>query len=264
MKPNHNANYSGFATALNPAGNGLVYSTYLGGTGADYTTAIAVDSNFQASVTGVVGSSDFPVTAGAPQTMASGLNARYSHAFVSTLTANGSSLEFSTYLGGNGYEVGTGVAVDSMGLVYVTGYTGSYNFPTTGTPLQAANAGLTNAFVTKLNPVTSQLVYSTYLGGDYVDKAFGIAVDSQFSAYVTGVTFSDNFPLENPYQATLSGPSGPAGTNPGCFCLEAQPERIRTSLLNVPRRRGHRGGPRLWNCSGFNGRGVRGRTDVLR
>ena len=94
--------------------------------------------------------------------MAGGLNARYSHAFVSTLTADGSSLKFSTYLGGNGDETGTASRSHSMGFVYVTGYTGSHNFPTVGTPLQAANAGLTNAFVTKLSPATSQLVYSTY------------------------------------------------------------------------------------------------------
>ena len=146
-----NANQAAIVTKLNSTGTALLYSTYLGGSRSDYATAIAVDSLGQASVTGSADSYDFPVTANAPQTVASGnLNAG-SDAFVTTLAANGASLVFSTFLGGTSNDVGNGIAVDSSGNVYVTGITQSTNFPTVNS-LQASyrgSAGFFDAFVAK-------------------------------------------------------------------------------------------------------------------
>ena len=114
-------------------------------------------------------------------------------------------LAFSTYLGGGSDgDYGYSIAVDSGGNAYVTGFTGSTNFPTIN-PLQASYAGGQDAFVTKLNPAGSALIYSTYLGGSNYERANAIAVDTSGNAYVTGFTESTNFPTLNPFQATLVG-----------------------------------------------------------
>ena len=113
-------------------------------------------------------------------------------------------LVYSTYLGGSGDDQGHGIAVDSSGNAYVTGYTDSTDFPTAN-PLQAVYDGGDDAFVAKLNPAGSALVYSTYLGGRGFDHGFGIAADSGGNAYVTGTTTSTDFPTANPLQAVLGG-----------------------------------------------------------
>jgi hypothetical protein len=196
-----------FVSELNPQGSGLVYSTYLGGSNSDSGSGIAVDSAGSAYVTGGTSSADFPTTAGAFQTTPPG---SYSDAFVSKLNPQGSGLLYSTYLGGssNG-ESGIGIAVDSAGSAYVTGYTGSTDFPTTAGAFQTTSSGSYDVFVSKLNPQGSGLVYSTYLGGSSsgnVDEGFGIAVDSVGDAYVTGVTFSGSFPTTaGAFQTTAPG-----------------------------------------------------------
>src|SRR5207253_842494 len=117
-------------------------------------------------------------------------------AFVTMLNPVGSALLYSTYLGGSGDEQGTGIAIDSSGNAYVTGNTGSTNFPTTVGAFQMSLSGVGDAFVAKINPSTSgqtSLTYSTYLGGNGSDEGFGIAVDSSGSAYVTGLTYSTDF-----------------------------------------------------------------------
>ena len=120
------------------------------------------------------------------------------------LNPAGSALVYSTYLGGSSGDGGNGIAVDSSGNAYVTGYTNSTNFPTAN-PLQAVYGGCGDAFVAKLNPGGSALVYSTYLGGSSDDRGYGIAVDSSGNAYVTGYTDSTNFPTANPLQAFSGG-----------------------------------------------------------
>jgi hypothetical protein len=114
---------------------------------------------------------------------------------VSKLNAAGNALVYSTYLGGSNWDYGSGIAVDSSGNAYLTGWTGSTNFPTMN-PLQAAiaGAGTNDAFVTKLNAAGNALVYSTYLGGSSADEWARIAVDTSGNAYVTGQTWSSNFP----------------------------------------------------------------------
>src|SRR3989441_166203 len=195
-----------FVTKLNPTGAALAYSTYLGGTGDENGFGIAVDATGNAYVTGLTNSNlDFPTTAGAFQRSSAG---GISDAFVTKLNAAGAALVYSTYLGGTGDENGFGIAVDATGNAYVTGITFSPDFPTTARAFQPSSPG-GDAFVTKLNPSGAALVYSTYLGGTGSDLGFGIAVDSFGNAYVTGQTFSSDFPTtEGAFQTTFGGGGG--------------------------------------------------------
>ncbi len=193
-----------FVAKLNPTGSALVYSTYLGGNTFDQATGIAVDSSGNAYVTGCTYSTNFPTVN--PIQASFGGSGTAANAFVAELNAAGSALVYSTYLGGSGSGYGFGIAVDSFGNAYVTGHTGSTDFPTVN-PVQASLGGpyTENAFVAKLNPTGLALVYSTYLGGGGGELAFGIAVDSSRNAYVTGWTKSYDFPTANPVQASLEG-----------------------------------------------------------
>jgi hypothetical protein len=199
-----NAGGDAFVAKLNATGTILMYSTFLGGSGDDIAYAIAVDSAGNAYVTGSTNSTDFP-TANPLQTTN---KAPDGTAFVAMLNAAGSALVYSTYLGGSNYDSGAGIAVDSSGSTYVTGGTQSTDFPVVN-PLQATLNGANNAFVAKLNPGGSALVYSTYLGGsgNPGNSASGIAVDSSGNAYVTGYTYSTDFPTVNPLQANYAGGS---------------------------------------------------------
>jgi hypothetical protein len=194
-------NVDAFVTKIDPTGSALVYSTYLGGSGGDVGYGIAVDGSGNAYVTGDTTSKNFP-TVDALQSSLAGGNS--SNAFVTKINAAGSALVYSTYLGGGGPDIGYGIAVDSAGNAYVTGSTSSSNFPTTS-PLQATyGGGTSDGFVTEINATGSAFVYSTYLGGDAVDQANGIAVDGS-NAYVTGYTKSNNFPTASPQQGSYIG-----------------------------------------------------------
>ena len=190
--------YDVFVTKLTPAGNALAYSTYLGGSGNDQGSGIAVDAAGYAYVTGSSTSYNFPTQLPYQATLKGSTNV-----FVTKLTPAGT-LAYSTYLGGSGNDQGNGIAVDGAGSAYVAGQTKSTNFPTRSA-YQAMLKGTANAFVTKLTPSGNALAYSTYLGGTSSDSANGIAVDAAGSAYVTGTTASPNFPTQLPYQATLKG-----------------------------------------------------------
>jgi hypothetical protein len=178
-----------FVTRLNSTGSALIYSTLLGGTdnGSDFGSAIAVGAGGAAYVTGQTSASDFPTTPGAfKRTLGGG-----QHAFVTRLNGSGSSLDYSTYVGGNGFDLGSGIAVDAGGNAYITGQTTSSNFPITPGAFNPTSGFVANAFVSKLNPAGSALVYSTFLGkGD----GHGSAVDAAGNAYVTGHTDSATFP----------------------------------------------------------------------
>jgi len=194
------------------AGSGMpVYSTFLGGSDNDRATAIAVDNSGNAYVTGNTISTDFP-TANPFQATNHAHNGYPSNAFVTKLNVGGNALVYSTYLGGGGSQSSTqsdtanAIAVDKAGNAYIAGQTDSPDFPTLN-PFQATNnnggsAIGSNAFVTKLNPAGNALVYSTFLGGSFSDKALGIAVDSNSNAYIVGETASTDFPTLNPFQAT--------------------------------------------------------------
>ena len=189
-----------FVTKLNAAGNALVYSTYLGGSSRDNGNGIAVDVSGNAYVTGRTDSANFP-TASPIQAARNGSN----DAFVTKLNAAGNALVYSTYLGGTGFEAGFGIAVDASGNAYVAGETGSSDFPTANAIQPAYGGGVRDAFVTKLNPAGSALIYSTYLGGSSTEPGHGIAVDASGNAYVTGFTASTDFPTASPVQPAFSG-----------------------------------------------------------
>ncbi|HEX7180397.1 MAG TPA: SBBP repeat-containing protein [Thermoanaerobaculia bacterium] len=178
-----------FVAKLHPSGSSLVYSTYLGGTGGDLGDSVAVDGAGRAYITGITYSTDFP-TVHAIQGPA-----RYSNAFVASLHPSGTALVYSTYLGGNGDDWGTDIAVDPAGNAYIAGNTNSEDFPT----LHAARSFLKGGhdlFAVKLSPAGS-LAYSTYLGGDWLDSAGGIAVDAAGNAYLTGVSETTQDPLDS-------------------------------------------------------------------
>jgi hypothetical protein len=181
-------------------GGALLYSTYLGGSiGLDYGTAIAADQYGNAYVTGSTESSDFPIRNAFQASTGFG-----SDAFVAKFSVGGSLL-WSTYLGGGGFDSGQGIAVDQYGNAYVTGTTNSSNFPTLN-PFQAADGGGYDAFVAKFSN-GGALLWSTYLGGSNDETGYGIAVDQYGDAYVTGSTSSTDFPTRNAFQATYGGGS---------------------------------------------------------
>jgi hypothetical protein len=189
----------GFIAKLNPSG-GLVYSTHLGGSSVEYGSGIALDPAGNLCVSGVSASPDFPVV----NAIQGELNGECD-LYVAKLNAAGTQLIYSTYLGGSGDDLATSIAADGSGNLYVTGITASADFPTAN-PLQATHrGGLFDAFVMKLDPEGRRLVYSTYLGGDRLDEAFRIAVDSAGNACVTGDTDSMNFPTASALQPFNGG-----------------------------------------------------------
>jgi hypothetical protein len=172
----------------------LVYSTYLGGSGNDFSTSITVDSAGNAYITGGTSSLNFPTTPGAVQTSYSGSSA-YSDVFISKLNASGTALVYSTYLGGSSYGGhGAAIAVDASGDAYITGQAAGSNFPTTPGAFQQQSS-VNGPFVTELSPTGSALVYSTYLtGSSGADEGLGIAVTAAGNAYITGYAVSTDFP----------------------------------------------------------------------
>ena len=206
--------FDAFVTKLNPAGGDLGYSTYLGGKGDDFGDGVAVDTAGNAYVTGETCSANFPTTTGAFQTTSGG---GLCDAFVTKLNPAGTApLAYSTYLGGNSFDQGRGIAVDpgcgpapaAPCNAYVTGLTNSINFPVFPNPgaFQTMPQGRGDAFVTKLNPLGTDLGYSTYLGGSGFDEGVGIAVDSVGNAYVTGDTRSEDFPTpSDAFQPSSAG-----------------------------------------------------------
>jgi hypothetical protein len=177
-----------FVTKLNASGSALAYSTFLGGRRDERGAGIAVRDG-RAYVTGVTGSANYPTTRGAFDTSYDN-----GDAFVTKLNASGSALAYSTFVGGVSSDSGDGIAVDGRGRAYVTGETGSANYPTTRGAFDRTFNGNVDAFVTKLNASGSALAYSTFLGGTSRDTSFDIAVDGRGRAYVTGLTESANYP----------------------------------------------------------------------
>jgi hypothetical protein len=180
-----------FVAKLSSDGSKLIYSTYIGGSNGERGNAIAVDSAGNACVAGYTNSPNFPTEAALQNAFAGG-NA---DAFVLKLSPTGDKLIYSTYLGGGNDrpDIANGIAVDSVGNAYVTGFTNSRDFPTLK-PLQPFR-GPTDVFVSKINPSGSAFIYSTHLGGSADDEGMAIAVDSVGNAYVTGHTESVDFPV---------------------------------------------------------------------
>lgn len=196
-----NSNQGGvdaFVSKFGPTGT-LLYSTYIGGNSDDFGLGITADSWGNIYVTGQTLSTDFPLKNALQSSSGGG-----SDAFVTKLSRSGD-LVYSTYLGGSSDDIGTFIAVDPIGNAYITGQTFSTDFPTKNA-LQSANAGGSDAFITKLNASGSDLVYSTYLGGSgNDDEAYGIAIDQFRNAYVSGYTNSGDFPTKNALQPYPAG-----------------------------------------------------------
>jgi hypothetical protein len=182
----------------------LSYSTYLGGAGLDSSTDMTVDSAGNAYLTGQTSSMDFPTLNPFQGTYGGGTN----DVFVTKLNKSGTALVFSTYLGGSGDDIGNSIAIDPTGNVYVVGPTGSGNFPTTANAFRSSLSGAQDAFLTKLNPSGSGLLYSSFLGGSLTDQAFGLDVDSSGKAYLSGTTTSANFPVLNGFQTAIGNSAG--------------------------------------------------------
>ncbi len=198
----HVGNNDVFVSKLDSTGNSLIYSTFLGGNSSEYGVDIAVDASGNAYIAGRTASTDFPTENPYDAAFQGG---DYD-AFVTKLDSSGNALSFSTYLGGGGNERAHGIGIDSSGCAYVTGWTGSTDFPTEN-PYQAAlQGGGVDAFVTKLSSSGGSLVYSTYLGGSSGDgENGGIAVDQSGAVYIAGTTESTDFPVVNPYQGVYQG-----------------------------------------------------------
>jgi hypothetical protein len=209
----HRGNSDVFVAKLNPAGDAFVYSTYVGGSGNDNAPSresaayfigggMAVDASGNAFVAGNTMSKDFPLVQPSRALFGGGTH----DAYVFKLNAAGTALVYSTYLGGSAFDAARAVAVDRFGSAYVTGLTSSGDFPTTLEALQAAyRGGDSDGFVTKLGPDGASIVYSTFLGGNGFDQGRGIAVDEGLNAFITGATFSLNFPMQRPFQSLLRG-----------------------------------------------------------
>jgi hypothetical protein len=194
----------GFVAKLDVSGIVLDYSDYMGGSGDDTVTGIALDGSNNAYVTGITTSSNFPTTTGAYQTSPPG---SADNSFVAAIKNDGSAKIYSTYMGGSGSNDALGIAVDSAGEAYVTGDTNSSNFPVLNAA-QATLKGATDVFISKLQVNGSGLVFSTYYGGTLDDTGTGIALDSFNDVYVTGRTLSSDYPTNGtPFQAALSGAS---------------------------------------------------------
>ncbi len=173
-----------FVTKINAAGDAVLYSTVMGGAGDDAANAIAVNEAGEVFLTGFTRSLAFPITEGAFQTFYAGGS---SDVIVAKLSADGTALMYSTYVGGSFNDFANGIAIDSGGAAYVTGATASFNYPTTRGAFQPIRGGFDlDVIVTKLNPTGTGLVYSTFIISDFEDAGFGIAVDSEGKAFVGG------------------------------------------------------------------------------
>ncbi|MGC8880344.1 MAG: SBBP repeat-containing protein [Anaerolineae bacterium] len=195
----HQGSRDAFVVKLHPSGTTLEYATFLGGRNKDWGSAIAVDANGAAYVTGRTESPDFPTTSGA-------FERRYQggwDVFIAKLEPGGA-LVYATYLGGSRYDRSFAIALDDAGAAYVTGSTYSPDFPTTPDTFDrdigegtCEGEQCLDAFVVKMNPNGSDLVYATFLGGSDYDYGSAVVIDADGAAYVAGETHSPDFPTTN-------------------------------------------------------------------
>lgn len=207
----HNGSWDAFVTKFNPLGSHLLYSTFIGGSGADFGTAMGLDAAGNVYLAGTTASSDFPTTQAAYDSKYDGsISGWEGDGFVAKLNAEATVLIYSTFLGGSKYDSITGLALSDDGETYLTGLTESQDFPTTVGAFDTSHGGSdesrTDAFVTRINSLGSSLIYSTFFGGTDYDAAWGIALDADHNAYITGDTNSYDFPTTlGAYDQTYNG-----------------------------------------------------------
>jgi Beta-propeller repeat len=220
------ANSDGFVTKINAQGVSLAYSSVFGGSGFDDVAAIALDSSGNAYLTGSAGSVDFPQV-NPIKKATKGCGTGTGDAFVSKINSAGSALVYSSLVGGQRDDEGTGIAVDSLGNAYLIGFTQSVNFPSVR-PIRGACLGTcskklaANVFVVNVNAAGSALVYSSVVGGSASDQGHGIAVDSLGNAYLTGFTQSADFPQVNQIPGACLGSCG-SPFNQDTFVIKVAP-----------------------------------------
>lgn len=191
-----------FVTKLNATGTALIYSTFVGGSGNEGSNGLTINEAGNAYITGFTASANFPTTPGAFQTT----KAAGEDVFVTEVNTSGSALVYSTYLGGDGNEFSTRIALDPAGNATLTGLTASTDFPVTADAIQSALGGANDAFITRLNGAGTGLVFSTYLGGSSVEAGFAITVDTAGNIIVGGQTSSTDFPTTpGAFQPVYSG-----------------------------------------------------------
>lgn len=192
---NDQTEYDAFLVKLSPAGDSLLYSTYLGGMNRDIGYCVAVDQNHCAYVAGYTKSTDFPLRNPYQE------NQPDDDAFLTKFTLEGNDIVYSTYLGGSSLDFALGITVDDLNCAYLTGVTHSSDYPLVN-PFMTFSY-MEETFVTKVAESGSELEYSTLLGGSNADRGLGIAVDQAHCAYITGNTLSTDFPLRNPIMGSL-------------------------------------------------------------
>lgn len=207
----------------------VLYSTYLGGSSSDWGFGIAVDPTGNTYISGMTFSADFPTRNAFDGTFSGGTpSTGGGDAFVSKLDARGSSLIYSTYLGGSAWDASRGITVDSAGNAYLTGGTQSADFPTRGAVDASYNGGDSDAFVTSLDP-RGMLRWSTFLGGSATEAGAAITVDPTGGVYITGRTWSSNFPTAQAFDASYNGGSGPFEGDAFVSALDAAGSALRYS-----------------------------------
>jgi hypothetical protein len=209
-----------FVTEFDESGKNLVYSTYLGGMGYDAAAGLALNERGEAYIVGQTFSKDFP-NKNAYQGSLSG----FTNAFVTKLNVTGSDVLSSTFLGGSGFDGATGIALDHRDSVYVTGTTTSIDFPLVRAFQSKNQGGQSDGFIAKLDLETSELIYSTYVGGKGFDFPFRIAVNSRGEASVIGFTSSTDFPIHNAVESSYRG----GATDAFIVTLDRSGERARLS-----------------------------------
>ncbi|MFX0065643.1 MAG: SBBP repeat-containing protein [Candidatus Hermodarchaeota archaeon] len=193
-----------FVCKLSADGSNLLYSTFIGGSYSDSVHSLALDSSNNVYLTGWTDSSDFPITPDAYDTTYN--DNSYSDVFFCKLSPDGTTLVYSTFIGGNNRDYGLSLALDSINNVYLTGRTGSSDFPTTPGAYDTTYNGEKDVFVCKLSPDGTTLVYSTFIGGNNTEYGLSLALDSINNVYLTGYTYSSDFPTTpGAYDTTHNG-----------------------------------------------------------
>jgi len=196
--------FDSFLTKLSSSGDSLIYSTYLGGSDDEAGFSIYVDGAWNVYVFGETSSTDFP-------TSNNSLNKEYNggemDAFIIKLNSSGETLDFSTYLGGKGNEYSQNMVLDTEGRIYLIGGTNSEDFPTTdGAYDRSYNGGSMDAYIVKLNNSGDSMLYSTFFGGRSWEAGYGIDVDHEGYVYLTGTTWSTDFPTTRDADNIIGGP----------------------------------------------------------